>query len=97
MNPAHTARKRLRETITSAIMLRLEDELGAVIGTLPSDIPEEIREKIRQEVLPDARFHLGLLTLRQLRSRETVQAIIDNSLGAARYMVDRVAANRKRM
>ena len=69
MNPSLTSRQRLRDSIIDAVLMRLEDELAAVLSALPTEVPQEIREKIRQKVIPDARFHLGLLTLRNCEAK----------------------------
>ncbi len=91
-----TNRQGHREALTTAIMLRVQSEIEAVIATLPLEEPERVREAIRSEVFPHARFKLGALTLAELTSEEAVQPVIKNHIATARYFVDRVTAKRNR-
>jgi hypothetical protein len=94
--PSPNAGRNLRETLTTAMNIRVQREIEDVITALPPGVSEEVREAIRQEVLPNSRFILDSLDLQELENENAQDRHVIGVVASASYLVNRIAAQRSR-
>jgi hypothetical protein len=92
-----TDRQQQREELTAAIIVQVREAVQELFGETPADFPVEAKTSIEHELVIHTELITNAIGIEDLKSERAIRSHIEKTIVSAKYMINRVLDQRRRL